>query len=134
MVALITLNNTLVDWPVVNATVVSTRVCPQTTSDENRYQEPSYHVTFNYITLEGQNITSETEYCNDFNPETGEVKLVSYNPDDPESLVEKEVVDIGLGLAKAATGIGFAFSVIALGVAIFMCSRPDPSTNGTPST
>jgi len=128
--ALIIFINTVLSWPAVNGTVVDSRLCSDShVNSDNRQSEPTYYVMYNYITSSGQNITSETEYCTSNVPEEGEIMPISYDPEDPERIFEKAAIDLGLKLARSATGLGFAFSVIALCVLIFMCTRP----NNTPT-
>ncbi|KAL3944113.1 MAG: hypothetical protein SGBAC_001797 [Bacillariaceae sp.] len=121
------------EWPTVDGTVVSTRVCHMGGSG-NGSSDPTYHATFNYTTMEGVAITSETDYCFSPVPSVGEVMPISYDPDDPYSMVDESVLDIGLAASKTATGIGFGIGTLALCVAVFMCTRPDPLANNSPET
>lgn len=122
------LNSVFGEWPTVDGTVVSTRVC-QMSGSGNGSPESTYHATFNYTTIEGVAITSETDYCFSPVPSVGEVMSISYDPDDPYSMVDESVLDIGLAASKTATGIGFGIGTLALCVAIFMCTHPDPPAN-----
>eukprot|EP00526_Cylindrotheca_closterium_P019857 CAMPEP_0113632276 /NCGR_PEP_ID=MMETSP0017_2-20120614/16773_1 /TAXON_ID=2856 /ORGANISM="Cylindrotheca closterium" /LENGTH=230 /DNA_ID=CAMNT_0000542819 /DNA_START=88 /DNA_END=780 /DNA_ORIENTATION=+ /assembly_acc=CAM_ASM_000147 len=123
--ALMILNSTIAQWPAVDGVVVSTRYCGQG-GNNNDQGDPTYYITYNYTTVDGQAITAETDYCTNPVPDVGETKSITYDPDDPSSIVEEYVVDAGLIAAKTATGLGFGFSVLALCVAAFMCAQPDP--------
>ncbi|CAJ1968960.1 unnamed protein product [Cylindrotheca closterium] len=128
---LMILNSTIGEWPVVDATVVSTRVCSLGSSGSmnNVQKEPSYNITYNYTTLEGTTFTFETDYCLSPKPAQGETTQIIYNPENPSIIVEEPFLGIGLVAAKTATGVGFGIGSLAFCVAVFMCSRREPPAN-----
>lgn len=128
--ALIILNNTVGEWPAVDGTVVSTRICDIATTD-NRENDQTYYVTYNYTIADGTAITSETSYCSNPYPKVGETVSITYDPANPEDIVEEQLVHIGLTAAKTATGIGFGLGALAFCVAVVMCMQPDPPANPT---
>ena len=63
------------------------------------------------------------------NPNVGETDQIMYDPEDPQSIFQEDLLDIFLYVTKAATGIGFGLGAIACAVAVFMCMQPDPPAN-----
>jgi hypothetical protein len=125
IVALVVLNQEFSDWPVVDAVVVGTTFC----SGGDSSSESTYSVRYNFTTLEGDQIVAETDYCHSPVPDIGETDQIRYDPDDPSSILEEDLLDIGFIAAKAAAGVGWACVAIGLCVAAFTLTRPKPNDN-----
>jgi hypothetical protein len=135
VVALIVLNQEFNDWIVVDAVVIGTTFCSSgSSSSSNRGSESTYSVTYNFTTVEGEQITAETDYCSSPVPDIGETDQITYDPDDPSSIIERDILDIGFIAAKAGAGVGWTCVVIGLCVAAFMFSRPKPNDNNQTTT
>lgn len=127
--AFFALNNTIGSWPVVDGLVISTRPCDAMGGNTNG-QDPTYYVTYNYTLTDGTLVTAETGYCTNPVPTVGTHEQITYDPDDPGTIVERNLLDIGLVASKTAMGIGFGFAALAFCVAAVMCAqKDDPPVN-----
>lgn len=131
VVAIIVLNQTFGEWPVVDATVIATSFCSSSSGSANSGGGggSTYSVTYNFTTLDGRPITATTGYCIDPVPDEGEIDQIAYDPDDPTTILDETILEYGLIAAKAAAGIGWACAAIALAFSIMMCSRKNQNNN-----
>lgn len=133
LAGLLVIDDTIAQWPVVDGTVVSTRICEGFSSNSDSNSQPTYYVTYNYTIADGTLITAETEYCTNPYPKVGEIVPITYDPENPNIVLQEEITNILLIVTKVATGIGFGLGVVALCVTIVMCMQPDPPANPTTS-
>lgn len=148
-IALGVANYVFEEWPVVDAILIDKTECDDDVySNTNNYdnnnnnnnnydqqqQDPiGYYLTYNYVTLDGENITSTTTYCTSITTSTS----IRYNPDDPTDILDDLLLTIGLYASRIMTGLGWCCVIVALGLTIWSCTwqQPqEPQNNNTTNT
>merc|ERR1719491_1144190 len=109
IIAFLMLNNYFGDLPTVDAVVTNLLTCPKTEPGE----EASYKISFNFTTLEGDDVSVTTEYCSILAPKVNDTVKIYYSPADPELVVQESLVNIGYITAKVAAGIGWSLVLIS---------------------
>lgn len=107
LVAFILLNNKFDSWLPTNGTVVDLILCPNTEPG----QKDAFELLINYVTDEGENITSNTNVCSsNVRYDPGDSVDIFYDPEDPE--------DVNTALFIDAVSI---IPAIVLGIACVCC-------------
>ena len=130
-IALGVLNYVFEEWPVVEATLIDKTECDSdfdSNSNSNSGSDvPTYYLTYNYVTLDGENITSTTDYCTSLTTASS----IRYNPDDPTNILDSMLLNIGLVFSRIVTGIAWTVVIVALGLTIwgFLPNNINNNTN-----
>ena len=132
VLSLMRLNHMSEEWPLVEATLIDKTEC----SDSNSHYYSSfvggyggfssysgfisgYYLTYNYVTLDGENITATTLYCTSLPTAAATIDSTSsirYYPDNPTVIFDT------LSLSISLVTIGCTMVIVALGLTILACS------------
>ena len=127
-IAIGVINFTFGEWPLVDARLVDKELCFSTYDNNNDSEE--YYLTYNFVTLDGQNITTTTDYCTSITTSS----QVRYNPNEPTVILDNTLFNIGRYAARIVTGIGWTFVIISLGLVLWGCTRQEPNDNNNNNT
>ena len=100
-------------------------------SDSNDQEEDTaYYLTYKYVTLDGENITSTTLYCTSLPTAAATIDSTSsirYNPDNPTVFLDTLSFSISLVTIKIMTSFEWTVVIIALGLTIWACTLTEPN-------
>ena len=111
LAGIMAMNSIREEWPLVNATLVDTFRC-KTQNDD------SHHLMYNFVTLEGENITTTTDYCSDLHG-----NQIRYDPENPTIIIDSAHFTLGVVASQATTAVGWIFVAVTLCLLVWGCTR-----------